>query len=126
MYEFKCGNDSKIKLKGISKSQSKHIKFQEYKKCLDSEAYRKECDKYIMRSINNELYLQLLQNRQYLSLMIKDVMKLLLKVNHGSNSIIPFTLKMLFFQFYVHVFYISERKGDNINERYERRLAVSR
>ena len=25
MYSFKCGNDSKIKLKGISKSQSKNI-----------------------------------------------------------------------------------------------------
>ena len=29
MYAFKCGDDSKNKLKGISKSQSKHIKFQE-------------------------------------------------------------------------------------------------
>ena len=29
MYAFKCGDDSKNKLKGISKSQSKHIKFEE-------------------------------------------------------------------------------------------------
>ena len=29
MYAFKCGNDSKNKLKGISKSQSKYIKFEE-------------------------------------------------------------------------------------------------
>ena len=29
MYALKCGNDSKSKLKGISKSQSKHIKFEE-------------------------------------------------------------------------------------------------
>ena len=33
MYAFKCGDDSKNKLKGISKSQSKRIKFEEYKKC---------------------------------------------------------------------------------------------
>ena len=32
-YAFKCGNDSKNKLKGISKSYSKNIKFDEYKKC---------------------------------------------------------------------------------------------
>ena len=31
MYAFKCGDDSKNKLKRISKSQSKHIKFEEYK-----------------------------------------------------------------------------------------------
>ena len=35
MFASKCGDDSKNKLKGISKSQSKHIKFEEYKKCLD-------------------------------------------------------------------------------------------
>ena len=35
MYAFKCGNDSKNELKGVSKSQSKNIKFEEYKKCLD-------------------------------------------------------------------------------------------
>ena len=29
MYSFKCGEDSKNKLKAISKSQSKHIKFEE-------------------------------------------------------------------------------------------------
>ena len=32
MYAFKCGKDSKNKLKSISKSQSKNIKFEEYKK----------------------------------------------------------------------------------------------
>ena len=31
MYAFKCGDDSKNKLKAISKSQSKNIKFEEYK-----------------------------------------------------------------------------------------------
>ena len=58
MYTFKCGNDSKNKLKGVSKSQSKHIKFEEYKKCLDGEEYQKECENYILRSINHEMYLQ--------------------------------------------------------------------
>ena len=33
MYSFKFGDDSKNKLKGVSKSQSKHIKFEEHKKC---------------------------------------------------------------------------------------------
>ena len=32
MYAFKCGDDSKNKLKGISKSDSRNIKFEEYKK----------------------------------------------------------------------------------------------
>ena len=48
----------KNKLKGISKSQSKHIKFEEYKKCLDGGGYQKECDNCLLRSINYEMYLQ--------------------------------------------------------------------
>ena len=32
------------KIKGISKSQPKHYKFEEYKKCLDGEEYQQECD----------------------------------------------------------------------------------
>ena len=35
LYSFKCGNDNKNELKGIFKSQSKIINFEEYKKCLD-------------------------------------------------------------------------------------------
>ena len=35
MYAFKCGDDSKNKLKGISKTQSKHTKIEEHKDCLD-------------------------------------------------------------------------------------------
>ena len=60
-YAFKCGNGSKNKLKGISKSQSKNIKFEEYKKCLDGEDYQLECDNYIIRSINHEMILQKLK-----------------------------------------------------------------
>ena len=58
MNAFKSGDDSKNELKGISKSQSKHIKFEKYKKCLDGMEYQKECNKYILRSINHEMHLQ--------------------------------------------------------------------
>ena len=61
MYAFKCGDDSKNKLKGISKSQSKNIKFEEYYNCLDGKEYQRECDNYILRSINHEMYLQQLK-----------------------------------------------------------------
>ena len=46
------------KLKVVSKSQSKHIKSEEYKRCLDGKEYQKECDKYSIQSINLEMYLQ--------------------------------------------------------------------
>ena len=58
LYSFKCGDNNKNKLKGISKSQSKHIKFEEYYNCLFSGKYQKECNNYIIRSINHEMYLQ--------------------------------------------------------------------
>ena len=58
MYAFKCGDDSKKKLKGISKSQSENIKFEEYYNCLFGREYQKECDNYITRSINHEMVLQ--------------------------------------------------------------------
>ena len=48
----------KNKIKGISKSQSKHIEFEEYKKCLFGKEYQKECDNYIIRSLNHEMVLQ--------------------------------------------------------------------
>ena len=57
-YAFKCGNNSKNKLKGISKSQSKNIKFEEYYNCLFGREYQQECDNYILRSINHEMVLQ--------------------------------------------------------------------
>ena len=58
MYAFKCGDDSKNKLKGISKSQSKNIKFEEYYNCLFGGKYQQECDSFIIRSLNHEMYLQ--------------------------------------------------------------------
>ena len=45
MYSSKCGDDSKNQLKGIPKSQSKHIKFGEYYNCLFGGEYQKECGK---------------------------------------------------------------------------------
>ena len=56
MYAFNCGNDKKNKLKGISKSQSKHVKFGE-KKCLYSENYQKECNNYILRPFSHDMNL---------------------------------------------------------------------
>ena len=46
------------KLKGVSKSQSKNIKFEEYYNCLFGGEYQRECCNYIIRSINHEMYLQ--------------------------------------------------------------------
>ena len=59
-YSFKCNdkNENKNKLEGIPKSQSKHTKFENYKKRLDGEEYQKECNSYILRSINHEMHLQ--------------------------------------------------------------------
>ena len=57
-YSLKCGHDVKNKLQGISKTQTKHIKFEEYKKSLDAEEYQRECNIYLLRSINHDMYLQ--------------------------------------------------------------------
>ena len=59
-YSFKCNDntETKNKIKGISKSQSKHIKFEEYYKCLFGGEHQKKCDKFIIRSLNHEMCLQ--------------------------------------------------------------------
>ena len=59
-YSFKCKDkiESKNKIKGISKSQSKHIKFEESYNCLFGGEYQKEGDDYIIRSLNHEMYFQ--------------------------------------------------------------------
>ena len=59
-YSFECKNkdEDKNKLKGVSKSQSKHIKLEEYYNCLFGKEYQKECNNYIIRSINHEMVLQ--------------------------------------------------------------------
>ena len=57
---FNCKNniESKNNLKAISQSQLKHLKFEEFYNCLFGEDYQKECDNYILRSIDHEMYLQ--------------------------------------------------------------------
>ena len=48
----------KNEIKGISKSQSKHNKLEEYKRCLDRGEHQRDCKNYILRSINHEMHLQ--------------------------------------------------------------------
>ena len=57
-YAFKCGEDSKNKLKSISKSYSRNIKFDEFYNCLFGREYQQECDNCILRSVNHEMVLQ--------------------------------------------------------------------
>ena len=59
-FSFKCKDniESKNKIKGISKSQSKHINFEEYYNCLFGGEYQRERNYYIIRSINHEMVLQ--------------------------------------------------------------------
>ena len=57
-YSFKCNNENKNKLKGITKSLVKSIKFEEYKNCLFGDDYQRECENYVIRSLNHDMYLQ--------------------------------------------------------------------
>ena len=58
MYAINSRHDSKNKLKVIYNSQSKNCKFEEYKMCLDGEKYQKDCDNYLIRSPNHDMYCQ--------------------------------------------------------------------
>ena len=60
MYAFRCKNEEedKNKLKGISKAQSKNIKFEEYKICLEGEELENESINYILKSSNHNIYMQ--------------------------------------------------------------------
>ena len=87
MYAFICGDDYKIKLKGVSKTYFKNIRFEEYKKCLDDKKYQQECDNYFIRSLNHEMYLQRVKNLHFPFLVTKDVIKIILKVNLGIKTI---------------------------------------
>ena len=60
-------------LKGISKTQSKHNKFEEFKKCLDGKEYQRECKNYIIRSINHEMYLREVKKSTLLYSTMSDV-----------------------------------------------------
>ena len=55
MYAFNCGDDSKDNIKGVSKSYLKNKKNYEYKKCLNWNFCQKECDNYIVCSLNHEM-----------------------------------------------------------------------
>ena len=57
-FKGKDKDENKNKIKGISKSQSEYIKFEEYYNCLFGGEYQREFNKYIIRSINHEIFLQ--------------------------------------------------------------------
>ena len=63
-FSFKCEDDIKNKLKGISQPQTKHIKIEEYKKRLDGEEYQGECNNYNLKSFEHEMYLQKKENHK--------------------------------------------------------------
>ena len=69
-HSFKCKTDdeSKNQLEGVSKSQSKHIKFEENKKFLDGENSQEECDNYTLRSPYLEMYLQKIKKINIISI----------------------------------------------------------
>ena len=48
-------------MKVIFKSQSKNTKFGECYNCLFGGKNKQECEKYILRSVSHEMYLQLVQ-----------------------------------------------------------------
>ena len=58
MFAFKCGDSSRNNLKGVSRSQSEKIKFEEYKRCSYGEDYQRECNNFIIRSNIHEMVLQ--------------------------------------------------------------------
>ena len=45
-------------MKGVSKSQTKYKKFEDYKKKFGWKKYQREFNNYILRSIDHEMYLQ--------------------------------------------------------------------
>ena len=83
MFLFKCGDHGKNNLKNVAKSQSKHMNLEEIKKYWIGEEYEKDCDTYIIRSNNQETYLQRVKNLHYLYLMTNDVIQMKLKVKLG-------------------------------------------
>ena len=74
------------KIKEIFKSQSKHIKFEEYRKCLDKEEYQRECNKYILCSNNHEMHLQELKKSEIgIDVKVNDLTKY--NINRFFNTI---------------------------------------
>ena len=73
MCSFKSGDDSKNKLKGVSKCQTKHIEFEDLKKSLNGEEYQRECNNFIFQSINHEMHIQEGKNIHFLFSMTKGI-----------------------------------------------------
>ena len=61
MFAFKCGNDSKNKLKGVLNLNQKTISSKNTKKII-WQRLSKNCDIYILPSINQDMYLQEVKN----------------------------------------------------------------
>ena len=61
-YAFERGDESKNKLKGISKSYSKNINFEKHYHCLSGGKYQQEGENYLIRSLKREMYLQRVKN----------------------------------------------------------------
>ena len=74
-YSFKCkdNDESKNKIERISKSQSKHIKFEEYKKCLDGMEYQNDAITKFFVQIIMKCIFKKLKNQHYQYSMINDV-----------------------------------------------------
>ena len=73
MYSLKCGDNSKNKLKGISKSQSKHIKFGEYYNCLFDGQYQNNVILIIFDQLTMKNIFKNYKNLHYLNAIINDV-----------------------------------------------------
>ena len=64
-YSFKCNDKNTKNLHGISKSESKYLKFEEYEKCLNSGEYKQACDNFLIRSLIHEMFLQRFDDKRY-------------------------------------------------------------
>ena len=85
-YAFKCNNKSTNKLKGITKSQAKNIKFEEYYNCLFGKKYQNTCDNYLIRSINHDMYLQKVEKKTLNAFDEKRKCENAIKVYLGTNE----------------------------------------
>ena len=57
-YSIKSGSDIKRDCNCISKCEWKIIKLEEFYICLFQREKQKQCDNFIMKSINHDIYLQ--------------------------------------------------------------------
>ena len=94
-YAFKCGGESENKIKGIIKSNSKNIRLEEYIKRLYRDDYERECDNYILRSVDHEIYLQKIKKsslslfddkRCYINETQSILLKVLLQLNNSESK----------------------------------------